>query len=166
MGKRSSVHSLPPAVRAEVERRLALNGFRGYEELAEELRGQGFIVSKSALHRFGKKLEPNVAAALAARLALERDGPSMRGVPEAPAAPQPEPRASRGPRSTASIGARLRHERERIGVTQEAMCERAGLPLMTYKKYEENHVIPGGAALARMSLAGVDIVWVLTGVKR
>lgn len=166
MGKRSSVHSLPPAVRAEVERRLALNGFRGYEELAEELRGQGFIVSKSALHRFGKKLEPNVAAALAARLALERDGPSMRGVPEAPAAPQPEPRASRGPRSTASIGARLRHERDRLGLTQGAMSAHLLIPSKTYVKYERDQCTPGGTALARMSLAGVDIVWVLTGVKR
>lgn len=71
MGQRSSVYELPPAVRAEVERRLTDAGFGGYQKLATELQARGFSVTKSALHRFGQKLEERVKLAAAAHLVLD-----------------------------------------------------------------------------------------------
>ncbi|MBN8488231.1 MAG: DUF3486 family protein [Burkholderiales bacterium] len=61
MGDRSKVLDLPEVTRAELDARLIGGGFTGYVELAEWLRGQGFEVSKSSLHRYGSKLDQRVA---------------------------------------------------------------------------------------------------------
>lgn len=57
MGRKSSINSLPPEVRAEIDARLVETGFNNYTPFADELRHRGHAVSKSALHRYGAALE-------------------------------------------------------------------------------------------------------------
>ena len=46
-----------------IRARLYEQGFTGYVALADELRGMGLSVSKSALGRYGKRLESEVRSA-------------------------------------------------------------------------------------------------------
>lgn len=57
MSERSKVDGLPSDVRAELERMLIDNAFSEYSALTEWLQDAGFDVSRSAVHRFGKKFE-------------------------------------------------------------------------------------------------------------
>jgi len=54
MPQRSSVVALPELVRQELERKLIAVGFAGYQDLVNWLAEQGYEISRSALHRFGK----------------------------------------------------------------------------------------------------------------
>ncbi|WP_332457936.1 DUF3486 family protein [Neisseria weixii] len=47
---------------AAFERRLAENGFSNYTELTEWLNAQGYEVSRSAVHRYGQKVERRFAS--------------------------------------------------------------------------------------------------------
>lgn len=62
MAKRSTIATLPPDILAAFERRLAENGFANYTELTEWLNQQGYEVSRSAVHRYGQKVERRFAA--------------------------------------------------------------------------------------------------------
>lgn len=62
MAPRSKVESLPEDVRRWLERALTDSGFSGYEALEEMLRGKGYAISKSAIHRYGQKIERRFAA--------------------------------------------------------------------------------------------------------
>ncbi|UXZ04820.1 DUF3486 family protein [Moraxella nasicaprae] len=62
MAKRSSVERLPETVRHELERKLADNGFGNYTELAEWLKSQGYEISRSAVHRYGAKIQKRFAS--------------------------------------------------------------------------------------------------------
>ena len=62
MAKRSKIDALPADVRRWLERALTEKGFAGYEELEGLLREQGYLISKSAIHRFGQKMERRFAA--------------------------------------------------------------------------------------------------------
>lgn len=53
--------------------------------------------------------------------------------------------------------------RKHLGITQEALAERTGIPLSTLKKYEGSHSEPGAEALARMSKADINAYWLLSG---
>ncbi len=53
---------LPDDVRSELERRLVKNGFGGYVELAEWLTEQGYEISKSAVHEFGRDFRDRLGA--------------------------------------------------------------------------------------------------------
>ena len=66
--RRNSIDCLSPEVRKVVRQALYARGFRDYAGLAEELAAQGYAVSKSALHRYGRKLEEAVKAAELATL--------------------------------------------------------------------------------------------------
>lgn len=66
MARCSSVEKLPEEVRRWLERALTESGFSGYHELEELLRQQGFIISKSAIHRYGQKIERRFSAIRAA----------------------------------------------------------------------------------------------------
>ncbi|MFP4132200.1 MAG: DUF3486 family protein [Thiohalospira sp.] len=57
MPKRSAVEQLPDEVRDELDRRLSDAGFGGYQELADWLTEQGYEISRSAVHRYGQRLE-------------------------------------------------------------------------------------------------------------
>ena len=62
MGRESSVTALPQEVREALNQELAARNFTGYVELEGWLRGQGFEISKSAIHRYGQKIERRMAA--------------------------------------------------------------------------------------------------------
>lgn len=62
MGRESSVTALPQEVREALNRELTARNFTGYVELEDWLRGQGFEISKSAIHRYGQKIERRMAA--------------------------------------------------------------------------------------------------------
>lgn len=58
----SKLDTIPPEVRAELDRRLIAGGFGGYVALADWLTEQGYGISKSAVHRYGSALERRLAA--------------------------------------------------------------------------------------------------------
>ena len=62
MGARSSVAQLPDPIREELNRRLVSGGFSDYRGLAGWLSGQGYEISKSAVHTYGQQFERRLAA--------------------------------------------------------------------------------------------------------
>ena len=60
MGRRSKVATLPEDVRRELEQRLIGGGFSDYSGLAEWLAGQGYEISRAAVHSYGQKMERRV----------------------------------------------------------------------------------------------------------
>lgn len=62
MARRSTIDGLPEDVRRWLERALAESNFSGYQALEELLRDKGFSISKSAIHRYGQKIERRFAA--------------------------------------------------------------------------------------------------------
>lgn len=62
MARRSSVDGLPEEVRRWLQRALAESNFGGYKALEDVLREQGYLISKSAIHRYGQKIERRMAA--------------------------------------------------------------------------------------------------------
>lgn len=62
MAKRSQIEQLPDDVRRWLERALTENGFSGYVELEELLKEKGYSISKSAIHRYGQKIENRLKA--------------------------------------------------------------------------------------------------------
>lgn len=62
MGRQGKVDKLPADVRHWLERALTENGFSGYEPLAAMLAEQGYVLSKSAIHRYGQKIERRFSA--------------------------------------------------------------------------------------------------------
>jgi len=78
MGRQSSITALPENVRSALNCELAARNFSGYEALEAWLRDQGFEISKSAIHRYGQKIERRMAAIKAsteaAKLIVEAAG--------------------------------------------------------------------------------------------
>lgn len=62
-------------------------------------------------------------------------------------------------------GARLREERERLGLTQQALGEAAGVTNITQSNYEAGRRSPAADYLAAAAAAGVDVLYVVTGVR-
>jgi hypothetical protein len=62
MAPRAKIETLPEDVRRWLERALTDSGFSGYEALEDMLRGKGYHISKSAIHRYGQKIERRFAA--------------------------------------------------------------------------------------------------------
>ena len=62
MARRSSIDALPEAVRHSLERKLSENGFANYTALADWLTAQGYEISRSAVHRYGQKVERRFAS--------------------------------------------------------------------------------------------------------
>lgn len=61
MGERSKVLALPDDVRRDLEARLIGGGFQAYDELTFWLKGQGYEISRSAIHRYGSKLDQRIS---------------------------------------------------------------------------------------------------------
>ena len=61
------------------------------------------------------------------------------------------------------IGARLRSERERLGLSQAAFGTLGGVKGNAQGNYEKGDRYPDAAYLAAISSAGVDVLYVLTG---
>ena len=62
MGRRGKIEGLPVDVRHWLERALTESGFSGYEALEAMLAERGYSISKSAIHRYGQKIERRFAA--------------------------------------------------------------------------------------------------------
>lgn len=62
MPRREAVATLPPEVKAWLDKSLMQGNFSGYELLEAELKERGFQISKSAIHRYGQKFERRLAA--------------------------------------------------------------------------------------------------------
>ncbi|KGS46673.1 hypothetical protein X961_4386 [Burkholderia pseudomallei MSHR5613] len=62
MGRSSGVQRLPMAVREWLESALVEGNFTGYQELEQTLRDKGYQISKSAIHRYGQRIERRFAA--------------------------------------------------------------------------------------------------------
>ena len=60
---------------------------------------------------------------------------------------------------------RLREERERLGLNQEALAEAGGVKKLAQHKYEKGENSPTVAYLQAIASAGVDVVYALTGVR-
>lgn len=63
------------------------------------------------------------------------------------------------------LGARLREERERLGMTQQALGEATGKNKQTQLRYETGQNSPTTAYLISASRQGVDAGYVLTGYR-
>ncbi|EJX0630344.1 DUF3486 family protein [Salmonella enterica] len=66
MARRSTIDKLPEDVRRWLERALTESGFSGYADLEALMREKGFVISKSAIHRYGQKIERRFGAIRAA----------------------------------------------------------------------------------------------------
>jgi hypothetical protein len=62
VGRASTITALPDDVRRFLERALTEQGFSGYEALEALMRDKGYALSKSAIHRYGQKIERRMAA--------------------------------------------------------------------------------------------------------
>lgn len=62
MPPRSKVEQLPEVTRRALEQRLIAQSFSGYDGLSEWLAGEGFEISRAAVHRFGSRFEDRVRA--------------------------------------------------------------------------------------------------------
>ncbi|MDO8776597.1 MAG: DUF3486 family protein [Burkholderiaceae bacterium] len=65
MPVRNKVATLPPAVRKWLDEKLADGSFSNYTLLTEELKGRGYDLSRSSVHRYGSKLEKTMELARA-----------------------------------------------------------------------------------------------------
>lgn len=64
-----------------------------------------------------------------------------------------------------NIGERLRNERERLGLNQPEFGAIAGVSKTTQFNYEKGDRSPDAEYLAAIAGAGVDVMYVLTGVR-
>ncbi|WP_037586155.1 DUF3486 family protein [Stenoxybacter acetivorans] len=62
MARASGINRLPENIRLAFERRLTEQGFSGYDDLTAWLTEQGYEVSRSAVHRYGQKIEKRFAS--------------------------------------------------------------------------------------------------------
>lgn len=62
----------------------------------------------------------------------------------------------------AQLGPRLREERKRLGLSQQAAADAAGVRREMWAKYEGG-AEPGAKALSGMARCGIDIRYLLTG---
>lgn len=62
MARASSIQALPLEVQKWLDDALIDNNFSGYQDLEEYLRGKGFNISRSAIHRYGQSFEKRLQA--------------------------------------------------------------------------------------------------------
>ncbi|MGB9669934.1 MAG: helix-turn-helix domain-containing protein [Halothiobacillaceae bacterium] len=65
-----------------------------------------------------------------------------------------------------SIGERLRAERDRLGLNQEAFGALGGVNRNSQANYEKGSRTPDADYLASISESGVDVLFVVTGVRK
>lgn len=63
------------------------------------------------------------------------------------------------------IGLRLKEERERLGLSQVAMGDIGGVKKLTQLKYEKGESCPDAFYLASLSKFGLDVQYVVIGVR-
>lgn len=64
-----------------------------------------------------------------------------------------------------TIGDRLKEERERLRLTQPSMADAAETTKKTQIDYEKNKTTPKGKYLAKVAVLGVDVGYVITGIR-
>lgn len=64
---------------------------------------------------------------------------------------------------TNNFGIRLKSERERLKLTQEALAEAGGVKKLSQSKYENGERSPNSEYLERLASTGVDVAYLLTG---
>ncbi len=64
-----------------------------------------------------------------------------------------------------NAGERLKEERERLSLTQKAIADAAGTTSRTQISYEGNGSPPKSSYLAKVALLGVDVGYVITGIR-
>lgn len=64
-----------------------------------------------------------------------------------------------------AMGARLRAERERLGLTQQQMCEAGGVSVISQRHYEAGRRVPDSEYLYRVAALEVDLLFVLRGTR-
>lgn len=64
-----------------------------------------------------------------------------------------------------TVGERLRAERERLGLSQAALGELGGVQKLAQINYEKDKRKPDSGYLAAVAEAGVDVLYVLTGMR-
>lgn len=64
-----------------------------------------------------------------------------------------------------NIGARLREERKKLGLSAEALGARLGTTGRTIRKYEDNETSPRAAELLELSNMGADVLYIVTGAR-
>lgn len=62
MAHASTISVLPETTRLALDKELISRNFTGYQGLEDWLRDQGFEISKSAIHRYGQKIERRMSA--------------------------------------------------------------------------------------------------------
>lgn len=62
-----------------------------------------------------------------------------------------------------NIGARLREERERLGLTQDDFAAAGGVGKRALIHYEKGERSPDASLLAAIATAGADVLYILTG---
>jgi len=67
--------------------------------------------------------------------------------------------------SPLSAGERLREERSRLGLNQEEFAQLGGVNRNTQGSYEKNERTPDLNYLSAISVHGVDVLFVVTGVR-
>jgi transcriptional regulator with XRE-family HTH domain len=60
---------------------------------------------------------------------------------------------------------RLKAERSRLQLSQAAMADAGGVGLNSQSNYENGHRSPDAAYLSRVAAIGVDVAYLLTGVR-
>jgi SOS-response transcriptional repressor LexA len=60
-----------------------------------------------------------------------------------------------------TLGQRLREQRAELGMSQEEIAKKAGIPLDSYKKYELDRSAPGAKAIAGLARAGIHLARLL-----
>lgn len=61
------------------------------------------------------------------------------------------------------ISVRLKEERERLGMTQEAFGQSGGVLKRAVIHYERGERVPDALFLTRVAAAGADVLYILTG---
>lgn len=64
-----------------------------------------------------------------------------------------------------SIGARLKEERERIGLSQSAVADHAGISKKTQIEHEADRTPPKATYLANIASLGIDVGYVIVGLR-
>ena len=64
-----------------------------------------------------------------------------------------------------TLGDRLLEERERAGLTQTVLAAVAGTTKKSQIEYEKNSAQPKSGYLAAIAAAGIDVQYILTGVR-
>lgn len=62
-----------------------------------------------------------------------------------------------------SLGERLREERERLGLSQEAFGEVGGVKKLAQRNYEKGNRQPDAGYLTAIAAIGVDVMYLLSG---